>query len=162
MGWSDLYNRTMLIFVSAEWRLYQDKARGSKRSKFHFSLQEMRWVSIRHYQRTCLFLQMVPLALCLHGKYRKSRNQTSKDKTVEQTKTALFSGIINMNFFFKNWVAYFWPFLTRCSPVLLYISFLALFFSVVVFAYGTYREVLTWYDKIKFNNFLFFCLSQSI
>ena len=35
------------------------------------------------------------------------------------------------------------------------ISFLALFFSVVVFAYGTYREVLTWYDKIKFNNFLF-------
>ena len=34
-------------------------------------------------------------------KVSKSRNQTSKDKTVEQTKTALFSGIINMNFFFK-------------------------------------------------------------
>lgn len=159
MGWSDLYNRTMLIFVSAEWRLYQDKARGSKRSKFHFSLQEMRWVSIRHYQRTCLFLQMVPLALCLRGKYRKSRNQTSKDKTVEQTKTALFSGIINMNFFLKTG-------LLICGHssqgALLYCCIFLFWHSVVVFAYGTYREVLTWYDKIKFNNFLFFCLSQSI
>ena len=104
---------------------------------------------------------MVPLALCLRGKYRKSRNQTSKDKTVEQTKTALFSGIINMNFFLKLGCL-FVAIPHKVLSCIAVISFLALFFSVVVFAYGTYREVLTWYDKIKFNNFLFFCLSQSI